>query len=291
MLTTTFSSGENSMRQPLLALVSALGVISGLQQAGAADLEWEVDNPFRFYKVGSSFALHEKAFSAVRGNPESPIPVDIVWRTERRLNDPDCRDKTTPVTCGATAGKGYEQSRLGWAAKTQPTLCYDSERRPRGYMVQCERKYSWGSAKEDFILPEAHTVIVRLAQEHVQAAGNGKCVWVWQPHGPGGKAETRTIPCAEHLTIPRVPYSTDRSRSGVTVTVKLPDGRGFADPSVTVEDVLIAALGDSFASGESNPDRPVTFSASRQMHYDPVALQADQVATRSLKEQPAYGLA
>src|SRR5262245_19169646 len=109
-----FSSGENSMRQPLLALVSALGVVSGLQQAVAADLEWEVDNPFRFYKVGSSFALHEKAFAAVRGNAESLIPADIVWRTERRLNDPDCRDKTTPATCGATAGRGYEPSRLGW---------------------------------------------------------------------------------------------------------------------------------------------------------------------------------
>jgi hypothetical protein len=289
---TLFMWGEQIMRHPLIAM-SVLAMVAGLDAAQAADLEWEVENPFRFYKVGSSFTLHERAFTAVRGDPESPIPTDIVLRTERRLNDPDCRDKTTPQSCSTTAGRQYEQSRLGWAAKTHPTLCYDSERRPRGYLAQCERRYSWGSAKEDFILPEAHTVIVRLAPEHVQAAGNGKCVWVWQPHGPGGKAETRTLPCAEHLTIPRVPYSTDRSRSGVTVTVKLPDGRGFADPNVTVEDVLIAALGDSFASGESNPDRPVTFSASRQMHYDPVALQADQVATRSLKpkEQPAYGLA
>src|SRR5262249_3135497 len=293
MLQRLFSSGENSMRQPLLALVSALGVISGLQQAGAADLEWEVDNPFRFYKVGSSFALHEKAFSAVRGNPESPIPVDIVWRTERRLNDPDCRDKTTPVTCGATAGRGYEPSRLGWAAKTQPTLCYDSERRPRGYMVQCEGKYSWGAAKEDFILPDAHTVVIRIGAEYVQAAGTGKCEWTWQPRMPGGKAETRTRPCSEKLTIPRVPYSTDPSRSGVAVTVKLPDGRTLADPNVSVEDLLIAALGDWVASGESNPDRPVTSRPSRRMTYDPNVMREDQVATRSIKpkDAPAYGLA
>ena len=31
------------------------------------------------------------------------------------------------------------------------------------------------------------------------------------------------------------------------------------------------ALGDSFASGESNPDRPVQFSAAREMVYDPIA--------------------
>jgi hypothetical protein len=280
------------MRRPLTASLSVLGLVAGLQQVGAADLEWEVENPFRFYRVGSSFAVHEKAFSAVRGDPESPIPADIVLRTERRLNDPDCRDKTTPVTCAKTAGRNFWEARLGWAAKTSASVCYDSERRPRGYMGQCERKYSWGSSREDFILPEAHTVVVRLAADHVQSAAGGKCLWVWQPHAAGAKAETRTLPCAEKLTIPRVPYSTDRSRSGVTVTVRLPDGRGFADPDVTVEDLLIAGLGDSFASGESNPDKPVTFSASRQMTYDPVATRED-VATRSLKpkEQPAYGLA
>jgi hypothetical protein len=285
------------MRLPLTAIVSVLGLVAGLEQACAADLEWEVESPFRFYKVGSSFTLHEKAFAAVRGDAESPVSADIVLRTERRLNDPDCRDRTTPAACGNTAGRGYEQSRLGWAAKTNSTLCYDSERRPRGYLTQCERKYSWGAAKEDFVLPEAHTVTVWLAAEHVQAAGNGKCTWIWQPHAPGAKAETRTLSCAEKLTIPRVPYSVDRSRSGVTVTVKLPDGRGLADPNVTVEDLLIVGLGDSFASGESNPDRPVTFSATRQLTYDPVAVR-DEVATRSLKpkkgeeeEAPAYGLA
>ncbi|MFL5002056.1 MAG: hypothetical protein ACJ8DY_16865 [Xanthobacteraceae bacterium] len=286
------------MRRSLTAIVSMIGLVTGVGQVYAADLEWEVESPFRFYKVGSSFALHEKAFSAVRGDAEGPVPADIVLRTERRLNDPDCKDRTTPASCGNTAGRGYEQSRLGWAAKTHATLCYDSERRPRGYMPQCERRYSWGAAKEDFVLPEAHTVTVRLGAEHVQAAGNGKCVWVWQGHGPGAKSETRTLPCNEKLTIPRVPYSLDRSRSGVTATVKLPDGRGFADPNVTVEDLLIVGLGDSFASGESNPDRPVTFSANRRMTYDPVATREDYIATRSLKpkageeqQEPAYGLA
>jgi hypothetical protein len=62
-----------------------------------------------------------------------------------------------------------------------------------------------------------------------------------------------------------------------------------------VEDVLVVAVGDSFMSGESNPDRPVTFSAVREMVYDPVAVanaREDQISYRSFK-QPAsgYGLA
>jgi hypothetical protein len=44
----------------------------------------------------------------------------------------------------------------------------------------------------------------------------------------------------------------------------------------------MVALGDSFASGESNPDRPVTFSASREMVYDPTQ-HREEVVTRSIK--------
>jgi hypothetical protein len=32
----------------------------------AADLIWEVESPFRFFKASRSFALHEAAFNAVR---------------------------------------------------------------------------------------------------------------------------------------------------------------------------------------------------------------------------------
>ena len=44
-------------------------------------------------QCGSSL---QAAFNAVRGDPSGPLPADIVWRTERALNDPDCRDASTP---------------------------------------------------------------------------------------------------------------------------------------------------------------------------------------------------
>src|SRR5262249_57621195 len=82
-------------------------------------------------------------------------------------------------------------------------------------------------------------------------------------------SESRRMACADKLTIARVPYALDRTQSGVSVTVKLPDGRELAEPEVVVDDLFIVALGDSFASGESNPDRPVQFSAGREMVYEP----------------------
>jgi lysophospholipase L1-like esterase len=279
------------MRLRMIAPIAAMsGLLGGLAPAYAADLQWEVDNPFRFYKVDSSFALHEKAFNEVRGDPNAPPPADIVWRIERRLNDPDCKDPTSPATCAATRRAHYTESRLGWAAKTLVTACYDNIGRPRRYPAQCDRRYSWGAVKEDYILPDAHTVIVRLSPERRAEAGSGPCAWSWQPHAAGGRAGQRTLPCADKLTIERVPYSSNRANSGVAVTVKLPDGRELSDPDVTVEDLLVVGLGDSFASGDSNPDKPVTFSAARQMVYDPVNADGrEDMAMRSMKPATAHG--
>jgi len=272
------------MRQSIALVASICGLIGGLGHGRAADLEWEVESPFRYYRVASSFALHEAAFQHVRGDAHGAPPADIIYRTERRLNDPDCRDPTTPATCAATGRTHFEESRLGWAAKTGGSVCYDKSDRPRHYLAQCERRYSWGAAREDYVLPAAHTVVMHLSREALQQV-TGQCVWTWQPHAAGGAAGRKAQPCGGKLTIERVPFSLDPTASGVSVTVQLPDGRELAEPNVTVEDLLVVALGDSFASGESNPDRPVTFSAAREMYYDPVNSDTrDDVASRTFRE-------
>jgi len=271
-----------------LAASSSLAVNS----SHAADLIWEVESPFRLFKPTRSFALHEAAFNAARGDPASPLPADIIWRTERQLNDPDCKDASTPDRCAATAGKRYQQSRQGWAAQTLGDTCYESNGSPRRYSAQCVRKYSWGSAKEDYALPEAHTVAIRIAPEQLTGV-TGDCSWSWQPRKAGGKAETKKIACKDKLTIARVPYALERANSGVSVTVKLPDGRELAEQEVAVEDLFIVALGDSFASGESNPDKPVQFSAEREMLYDPTIMRGEGVASKAPDKGaiPSFGLA
>src|SRR4029079_5540554 len=108
------------MRSRLIAL-AALS-LSGVTAASAADLIWEVENPFRLFKTPQAFALHEAAYKAVRGDAGKLQPADIIWRIERRLNDPDCKDRSSPDNCGATAGPRFQQSRLGWGAQTITTV-------------------------------------------------------------------------------------------------------------------------------------------------------------------------
>jgi lysophospholipase L1-like esterase len=275
--------------------LASVSLITAVQPsaASASDLVWEVQSPFRFFKKQTAYTLHEKAFDAVRGNPESPLPANIVWRTERRLNDPDCGDKSSPVRCEATARKGFERSRLGWAAQTLDMVCYERSSRPFRYPVVCDRQYSWGTAKEDYILPDAHTVEVSLSKEQLAAAGTGECTWTFQSRA-GGKTESGKHPCKDAFIIKRVPYSPDQRVSGGEVKVKLPDGRELAE-AIAVQDVLVVAMGDSFMSGESNPDRPVTFSAAREMVYDPtMANDRERLASRGIKDPAkasAFGLA
>jgi hypothetical protein len=281
------------MRHVALATTSLFVVLStgfGTTPSKSADLVWQVENPFRFFKRSASFDTQEKAFAAVRGDVNAPLPDKIIWKTERRLNDPDCKDSTTPQACASTARARYETSRQGWAAQTVDFTCFDRNARPRRYMTTCDRQYSWGTAKEDYVLPEAHTVIVSIAPEVLAGIPTGDCTWVWTPRRAGVAGETRKQACKDKFVVKRLPYSNDRNASGAAVKVTLPDGRELADPAVVVEDLFIVAMGDSFMSGEGNPDKPVVFSPSREMVYDPTNSDSRDVASHSIAN-PSYGVA
>src|SRR5262249_10931668 len=155
----------------------------------------------------------------------------------------------------------------------------------------CERRYSWGTAREDYVLPDAHTVAIRIAPQQLGGV-NGECTWSWQASKAGGKTESKRIACTDKLTIAREPYALARSQSDVCVAVTMPDGREVAQTDAVVEELFIVAFGDSFASGESNPDRPVQFSAGREMVYEPSWLRAGLASKAPAKRAtPNYGLA
>jgi len=87
------------MRRHARATAWALSLFAILaaSPSHAADLIWEVESPFRFFKPTRAFALHEAAFNAVRGDLSQPLPADIIWRTERALNDPTARMPRRPT--------------------------------------------------------------------------------------------------------------------------------------------------------------------------------------------------
>ena len=273
--------GRHSLAAAVL-VVTILAVFSNTP-IQAQDLQWQVENPFRFFKSTRSFALHEAAYNAARGKGE--MPRDVVWRTERRLNDPDCRDSSSPDRCAATAGKRYQQSRLGWAAQTLGDTCYDRNSRPRRYNAQCERTYSWGRAREDYVLPEAHTVTIWISGREARRRDRRVQLDVASaPRRRQGRDQEAGLQQPAHHRAAFL-IRAMRRRRAFRLRSRCPTARQLSERDVVVEDIFIVALGDSFASGESNPDRPVQFSPSREMVYDPTLLQ-DEVAQGPQHEIP-----
>ena len=160
----------------------------------------------------------------------------------------------------------------------------------------CERKYSWGTAKEDYVLPEAHTVAIRIAPERL-ASVTGDCTWSWQPRKPAARpraTSAKKLACKDKLTIARVPYAQDRANSGVSVEVKLPDGRELAERDVVVEDSSSWRSAIPLPRAKAIRTGRCSSAPSREMVYDPTLLR-EQVAAGRRPRAPAkpsgYGLA
>ena len=285
---------QKAARKSLTAFRVGLAIFIGLATGpvhAAGDIVWQVENPFRFYRHASSFEIHESAFKAVRGDSAALLPADIIWRMERHLNDPVCGDPSTPASCQASVHDyhRFNESRLGWAARTVNDLCYERLQLPRHVLATCDRGPN--RVPENYVLPTSHSIGVWLSPERQREAGDAQCSWRWQPRAGGSWSAPATKPCSDKLVIEHVPYvARDQAASGVIVEVVLPGDISISEPNVVVEDLLIVALGDSFASGEGNPDKPITLSASNQIIYDPS--QYDCAGEASLQRRvPAVTMA
>lgn len=206
-----------------------------------------------------SVAIGILSFVAVITGTVSPAAsADIVWRVEnpfRLFTDP-----------AATALHRATFEQLTLDERASPVL--SGERRlalaaPRGWAEAVVGRACWSDREQrytcsedpDYAHPKHHRVIVGLAR-----APDGWCNWTVatapgrQPHKPSTRS------CDEAFVL-EVPYP-----DGLAIAVKH-DGRQLAETVIRVRDVLIIGIGDSFASGDGNPDGPVRFDDRRELNY------------------------
>nr|WP_041756851.1 hypothetical protein [Bradyrhizobium sp. ORS 278] len=131
----------------------------------------------------------------------------------------------------------------GWARNIVNRLCIDLAGRVN---EPCTRD----NVKESYLTPIDHPVTVRLTGPVPVGA---TCAWSFDD---GDGPQTSTFDCAEPVNL-RVRYG---RQTVATVDVTSPDGTRQVSTGIQVRDVLIAGLGDSIASGEGNPDRPVALA-------------------------------
>ena len=236
------------MRVLLLVLVffNAWANYASAQTITSANvkIEWKVENRFRLFRDAKTFAEHERAWRQYMLHVDQAatdaqakqrlIETTSVIGAEHVLNDryiPFSRHLRTK----------YEPT--GWAARQVGDTCWNA----------AERMYSACGGLDNYVAPKSHDIVLWLNPLNGnKLIAEYNCNWQIN----GGAAVS--APCDEPVTA-ALPYP-----AGGTVSVGV-DGETPISTDVQVKDLLIAGLGDSFASGEGNPDVPVKFDATRRV--------------------------
>lgn len=230
---------------PLLGLVLGLANAAPLAaqtlNASNVQIEWKVTNRFRLFADPATFKLHENAwrqYQAVLGQVskgeqrEQLAATTAVLGTEHVLND-------RHVTFTRQPKPTYDWR--GWAARVGD-LCWDAK----------SRTHSACGGIDAYVTPQGHAVEIRLRPLGAEGLLRElNCEW----HVGDGAAVT--APCDQPISAV-LPWP-----QGATISVNVP-GEAPVTTEARVKDLLIVGLGDSFASGEGNPDRPVAFSDARR---------------------------
>ncbi len=132
----------------------------------------------------------------------------------------------------------------GWARDMVTRLCVDGAGR---VLDTCVRD----GVRESYLDPVDHRVTVRLTGA---VPAGASCAWSF---GNGqGAPQTLTVGCGEDVNLRAVYGQTTK----VTVDITAGGTTRRASDAIAVRDLLIAGLGDSIASGEGDPDRPVALA-------------------------------
>jgi hypothetical protein len=184
---------------------------------------------------------------------EAATDISVAWQVRNRFrlfrDEKDFRRHVAAAQAGSILAAEQMMEResdgRGWARDMVTRLCVDGAGRVTDTCLR-------DGVRESYLAPADHRIEAR-----VTGALTAGSVCAWTFDDGEGPAQTATLDCGEEVLL--------RARSGlttgVTVDVTPPGGtprRASAD--IAVRDLLIAGLGDSIASGEGNPDRPVALS-------------------------------
>ena len=211
--------------------------------SGNVQITWKVVNRFRFFHDPAVFEEQERAWReyASRLAPRSGnaddtgnlLAITSVLGTEHVLND-----RFIPFTNELRRGFDWR----GWAARATDKTCYDPK----------THSHSACGGIDAYVVPRSHEIEISLHSiaQDVSLEGH-TCHW------HVGNDNEQVASCEKPIRA-QVPYP-----DSTTITVNADDERPIS-LDVAVRDLLIVGLGDSFASGEGNPDVPVKLDEQKR---------------------------
>ena len=225
-------------------LILAAGLAAVFSEARAevlttdnVQITWKVVNRFRFFRDEELFNAQEQAWRQYGqhvNNRASSTEDNVMYYynssvlgTEHVLND-----RRIPFTNLLRTKFDWQ----GWAAQASEATCYDKK----------TRTHSGCGGVDAYIIPTGHEIEIGL-----KTLNGAKLVSEYTCHWHVGNTPDQSAPCDETIRA-TIPYP-----DGATISVNV-DGERPISLEAHVKDLMIVGLGDSFASGEGNPDTPVT---------------------------------
>lgn len=229
-----------------LLLPALAGAHAQTLNAGSFRIEWQVENRFRLFRDAALFKHHENAWRQYLLHVEgrglaAHETAALVSRTAVLGSEHVLNDRHIAFTHMLRQNFDWR----GWAAAASGGLCYDSE----------TRRHSACGGIDAWLNPPSHGIELWLtALGHEPLPAGKTCEW-----RIGGQV-VATAPCGERVSGPKValPYP-----AGAEISVAVV-GEQPIMLQAKVRDIVIVGLGDSFASGEGNPDVPVEFAEARR---------------------------
>jgi lysophospholipase L1-like esterase len=261
-----------------LFLLVLLMLVAGLVQARAdvlttknVQITWKVVNRFRFFRNEAQFNQQESAwrqYGQHTNNRDASAQDNqmfyynsSVLGTEHVLND-------RHIAFSNILRSKFDWQ--GWAAQASEATCYDRKK----------RNHSACGGIDDYINPKSHQIEIGL-----KTLSGGKLVSEYTCEWHVGQSPLQQAPCDETIRA-TIPYP-----DGATISVNVQGERPISIDA-HVQDLMIVGLGDSFGSGEGNPDTPVTldpihrsqnlFPARKRADSGGAAQWLDQLCHRSL---------
>lgn len=269
--------------------IAFLCLLWGFPAYSSPEIRWHLKHPFRYFVETTDFNMHREAMADVLAANGGALSATAVSDLERLVNDPRWLREWYRLNPGA-----YPEAHIagrperGWAhhINRRRGTCWDSRQQ---WHASCKSDTFGVSFRTDYVRPQRHTVILRIADPPA-----GQCRWsapraIFIVGAESIGLETER-PCGEDVE-GRIPFEPDRPERerGVAVSVTLPDGTMLSHDRIWVRDRLVVGMGDSFSSGEGNPDTPVEidrFSHRAGLNisfvYDP--------ARQAIRSVPAYSL-
>ena len=245
------------MRALVLLILVLLAPVAEAQTLDTSNVQitWKVSNRFRFFRDPSLFKMHENAWrqygthmterSGTTEDSALAVYNSSVLGTEHMLND-----RRIPFTNITRTKFDWR----GWAAKGVNGTCWDAK----------ARRHAACGGIDKYLTPAVHEIELRL-----KPLKSGSLISEYNCEWRVGDAGAITAPCDEVVTA-NLPYP-----AGASISVNV-QGEQPISIEATVKDLMVVGFGDSFASGEGNPDVPVAMAENaRSQNMYPKRAQND----------------